>query len=189
MEHGPLLAIAALPVFPLFTPDGNRSAKCTDGGKLAGVLSLQDGILSYRTRLGIEFSCALAHVHDVKAPGAMGCRFGPGFELQCTAAERKYWFGPMAPLHPASEIDEVLSAIRPVAKWKKIDAKVMAGAAWEAARGLFLDDTFGPLVLAVSKSVDKRLEVQDPAAALYAQASANFKPAYAFRDALTATST
>ena len=117
----------------------------------------------------------------------MGCRFGPGFELQCRAADRKYWFGPMAPLHPDADVDAVLQAIRPVAKWKKIDPKVMVAAAWEAARGLFLDDRFGALALAVSKSVEKRLEAEDPAADLYAQASANFKPAYAFRDALTSS--
>ena len=62
MEHGRLLAIAALPVFPMFTPDGNRDAQCTDRGTLAGVLSLQDGIFAFRTRLGSEFACAIAQV-------------------------------------------------------------------------------------------------------------------------------
>lgn len=185
MDQGRLLAIAALPVFPLFTPNGNRGARCTQRGTLAGVLMLQNRTLSYATKLGSEFSCDASEVRNLKAPGAMGCRFGPGFELQCTLGARQYWFGPMVPLRPDAHVDEVLAAIRPVARWKKLEPKLIAGAIWETARDMISQEMLGDLVgSSLSAALGRSLEVADPAAEIRRHASAEFKPAYAFRDAL-----
>lgn len=195
MPQDTLLSLAALPVFPLFTPDGNRKARCTDGGKLAGLLQIRNGSFAFRTRLGTEFDVPLAAVEKVSVPAGAMMRFPPaGSELICTVEGKTYRFGPTAPLHPDVPVDQLLQAIQPQKAWKSIGGEFMksmheiaAVAMLEPALGVFsavLDFGFERMTDEIARKAGAESDLLKGTLAQFLAHAPAFAPGVAFRDRL-----